>query len=369
MQWFIFSLTVVLLALLGSRKTKYDVCFRIAMAAVMAYVIGFGGVGTTDHEGYALLFNNAASDRFGDIRLTFGRVSDGLEWGYWALCWIAGRLGLGEAGFFCMVAFIANILVLEVLHRYSKHFVFACLLFILSEFFMQEPNLVRQTLSASIIMFALKYIDDDKPKVYVIFVLLASLMHTSGLVFLLLLLLRRVNFEKNRVVLLIVLMILWVISLMFLYGLLHSNFLDVVNIFIRMRGGDVLSNLGGSEKFTRSVSNDIMNLLVFVVFIYFLFVNKKAKLNVRIFLFFLGPIFFNMGENSYSLFRFAYFFPLLYAIVPNILYDFKLGKKENEHLLYYVYVLWNVSILIRTHILNDHPRFFDEMYSLKDFFA
>lgn len=372
MQWFIFSLLIVALAYLATKVSKikkYRYLLLVALALVMAVVVGFGGIESKDHDGYVMLYNNLIHGKLSDFGFGLGRMDGSFEWGYTAVNYLAMYLGLGEAGFFTLVAFITNFFILLVMFRESKHFVFSCFLFILSFFYMQEPNLVRQSLAAAFALFSLRYLDNNKIKLFLLFVFLSGLMHVSGFFFVLFLPLSRLNFEKHRTHVLLVLISLWAISLLYLYGFLHSDFLEAANIFRQMSLGEKLTGVSDSE-FIRSILNDIMNLLLLLIFIYYLFVNQKAKLNVWVVLLVLGPVCYNMGENSYSLFRFAcYFLPLMPILIPNFLYEFKLSKNDNTHFLYYIYVLWNISILIRSHIMSDAPLFFNEMYSLKDFFA
>ena len=87
-------------------------------------------------------------------------------------------------------------------------------------------------------------------------------------------------------------------------------------------------------------------------------------------MFFLGPIFYNLGPSSYMFFRFSYFFLAAVVIaLPNILYEYGEYVKSKFHVFYHVYYIYSIYVLIAAYILKETPVFFEEMYKLSDFFA
>ncbi len=94
--------------------------------------------------------------------------------------WIAGDF----QGVVILVAFLSYFFLFKAIYDQSLSIPLSLLVFFLSSTFFASLNQLRQAISMPIMLYAYKYIRDKKPLPYFFWCIVASLIHTSSLVYL-----------------------------------------------------------------------------------------------------------------------------------------------------------------------------------------
>lgn len=100
--------------------------------------------------------------------------------------------------YFVILEIIYWILIADTIKRYSKDPLLSLFIFIAFRFSFFNMTAIRQSLALAITTFSYRYYMRDKKFYFVLFVLLASLFHRSAIIFLLLLLIGKINLLERQ---------------------------------------------------------------------------------------------------------------------------------------------------------------------------
>jgi hypothetical protein len=220
--------------------------------------------------------------------------------------------------FIFISAIIVQSLFVWSYYKYSSNFFLTILLYILSGLFLFTMAAIKQTMAMAIVFGALPFLLNNKPKIYILFIIIASLFHPLVVMYLSVFFFRNDIWTKKIILLLIA---------TFAVGLFFEHFtqlfIDTYSIVgERKYGAEILTERHGMNVF-RTMVFGVIPLLSFIFrkkirgtknkFL-FLCVNTSVVSFLFTFLALFG------GANSFG--RLAqYFEPFNYILLPYILTD------------------------------------------------
>lgn len=381
MNWLFFSILLFVFAFLGQRRigrsnNKCFLLFRFLLIFTLSYMTGMGGSIGTDHINYADAYHTASNISWSEIFepgfpptrssvILTKTPTGGLqqEYGFVLLLKTFSSLGFSEVAFFFTISFLTNTFIVLAIYRYP-FVLFQVLLFILSDIYFQQSNLVRSMLAISLFVYSIKYLEQRKYNKFVLIMIIAGTLHASmffllAIVFGVCKLCDKIKYRY----LFIFFVVLWVFSLFVGLNLLHLNlglFGDILKIYeISVDNSDPILGF-------RLICN-IYVLLIIIAY------NKKlykdqSFIELCIIIY---AILYNLSPQFYIVFRFAYCFNIfLILYLPSILFKIAKGK---IHLPQYYYIpilviLYNLFLLIKNRILFDGVQLGSEMSDFSELF-
>lgn len=187
-------------------------------------------------------------------------MTQSIEVGWRALNYILIRLGLGYQVLIVLVAAFAYRYTIKFFRRYSDNLFLISLLF----FFLcyrYYVNTLRQLIAITIILMAFPILVEGKNLKFGIFVIIASLFHSSAIIMLGLIMLRKMRFTRGRQLILL--------AVSGICGFMHMP-------------RRVLEIVGYTTKYTRikvGVSNIYTLIIVFMLLIFFSDVDAAHSYN------------------------------------------------------------------------------------------
>lgn len=141
------------------------------------YLILFSGfrffVGT-DYWAYYDLYNGLVAGSFYNWHY---------EWGFWTLTKIIAFFRVNYVWYFSIISAIIVVLIAKTIRKRSPYPIFSITLFVFLYFFYSSFNIPRQFIASAIIVSGSVFILEKKLWKYVICVALATLFHTSAILF------------------------------------------------------------------------------------------------------------------------------------------------------------------------------------------
>lgn len=366
MFWLLFSILVIWFTFLGSPNNRFikrdsnKLVFRVLLILSLSILIAFGGIVGTDHDSYVSSYYGLSSFSISNIIAGFNifnlnRDIAGYEAGYVLLSYPFYKFGFSAVAYFLVLAIITNTFLVKVLYRF-KHPVFSIVLFITSQYYFQECNLVRQMLAVSIFLYALKYLENKDWKKYIIWVFVAASFHYSALFLLIFVFFCFTDADKFGYRFLAIFFAIWVASL-----LIYSGQINIDSLFgsFSVEYYQVyFDNLYGEGHEERPFEIRY-NIIVFLVLItsFLLKRFKRSSKNIRycyLLVFILGISFSNISFKYYWFYRVAAYFSTIFCFVtPEFLSNIKVFKTEkNYSILEIVVMLWYFADLIIKFIAN-----------------
>lgn len=343
MFWLIFTIIVLTLAYYGEERhikgRNTYIYVRIGLVAVLAFAIAMCGNGA-DREQYMRLYDsNFIDNRFFSIKEWLSLASSDVELGFIAICKICDILGLSSVGMLLVVSVLTNALVVNTFYRFRNP-IMVFFLYILSMYFLQQTNLVRQTLAVSIGLYSLRYIESEKWIKYLIGVFLAFIIHKSSII---LILFTPFCFHEliNEKILNRVLGVLWGLSILVAFHIISGDYLPL----------EILADTR-YEKFTTGYDTLGVHKQVFditmnaSVLFYFAFGKVIKEKQIYAVFFVLSCVITNISVAMLFIQRMTYYFaPIFCAYLPALLYENTLvekgkGGKMDYKILITLTALW-----------------------------
>lgn len=345
MYWLFLCLFVLLLAYLGDEKVtkaaNTRTLYRSLLVVILAYaVLCMDG---SDRDQYLYLYNTDFRERltnsFAEM-LSF--MSRDTEIGFAFLARVCNLLGLSGWGFLFVVAIITNIFAVKAFYRF-RFPLMVFFLYIMSLFFNQQSNLVRQMIAVAIGFYSTRFLIEKKWKTYLLFVFIAFTMHRSAIVLLLAAPLMFLK-DKHQNYLHYGLGVLWVISLALVF--IKIPLLEQFSLLF----GDTRYISYADESVTLGLHEVRFDYLYNMLVVFLLLFARKTQHYVYVFFFVMGCVMQNIAFNAILLMRVALFFtPIYSALLPTILADNQfVGKKKSKEL---GFVLQTVVFLFYLRIL------------------
>lgn len=207
--------------------------------------------------------------------------------------------------FFLIFAIITNFLFIKGFFRYDNTFLAIFIYLTGTIFYFNTFNIVRQMCSASIFMFAIKYIENNNLKKYVLAILSASLFHVSAIILIPFYYILKPIYNKNVLLALLIGSIL--LGQVFRVDMtsILSQFIPIYEIYFDDE------NIVNSESgyLTLFINLVLLGILLFDKS------NKSIKDNIAFNLFFIGVLFYNLIPSFFFIYRFAVYFIVFCPIV------------------------------------------------------
>ncbi len=251
---------------------------------------------------YERLANQPISAVFTDIY--HSAYGENFEVGYKLAMSLVGKISNSFTFFLLLNSFILCLLYFRFFYKYSPVFSISVLLFILLPF-NQSLFVLRQHLSLAILLLAYPYILNHKPIKFLGIVILATLIHSSSIVFLPVYFLYRI---KNKKIMFLALAAMLVIALQL------QPLLSLLSIY-----------MANNERYSGYVENTMVKIaskgviMAIVLFVY-CYVMKgeifKDGINRLVFVISLWGVLFNMmiGEAGAGRIFLCYYFIMLIQI-------------------------------------------------------
>lgn len=135
---------------------------------------------------------------YGIIKRTPSQFSElRYEYGFSYLCWILGKISKEPNILIFATSLFINISVARFIYKNSDNITISVILYFLGNFFFSYMNIMRQALAIAIILWGYEYLKQNKYVKFSIFVIVASFFHGTAFLALILILLKKINYNKN----------------------------------------------------------------------------------------------------------------------------------------------------------------------------
>lgn len=209
---------------------------NILFVGLCIYLILFSGfrffVGT-DYWAYYDSYNGLVAGSFYNWHY---------EWGFWTLTKLIAFFNVNYVWYFSIIASIIVILIANVIRKRSPYPIFSITLFVLFYFLYSSYNTPRQFIAIAIIVSSSTFILDNKFWKYAICVGIATLFHTSAIIFIGLYFIGKIKINsKTKIV-----MIVFAVFMLLFGGRLSTVFLSFwpqYSIYIGYESGSAISDI------------------------------------------------------------------------------------------------------------------------------
>jgi len=172
--WILFSFLILILTFLLDKKYYFIIWFLFALISGLRYYVGPDF--TTYKEIFDLISHNESI-----------YITNNNEFGYIGIIKLCNFFGLNNQA----VIFIMSVMTIFFLKQgfdyylkdKEKYYYIVLIGLFIPLFYIASLNIIRQTLAASILFYASKYIIEKKDSKYILFIIIASLFHMSSLLF------------------------------------------------------------------------------------------------------------------------------------------------------------------------------------------
>lgn len=370
--WFLFILLIFLFAYLGQNGKKYPVFFRILLTLLLSYIVGFGGVAAQDHEGYARMYNDtyvSLSDAGKYVWSSLFRVGYEIESGYILLNILCHLIGLGEAGFFFVVALFVNGTTIYHIYKQKLPLLSLLVLLFISAFMSQQANLVRQFLALGVMMYFIDYLADKKNWwKYLLGVILAAQFHASAFFFTIFMSVYFVNTIRSKEIFRVTLIFLIFISILIGVKLISFNILSFFDFITAYESRFITTNTVGSDM------SIIPALMVTLPALFILF-DKQLFNKSLIFIAFISmaAIFADLGFAYPNLRRmYWYFEPIAYIYLVQYL-DFNMYAVGRDRsivfVVKYAVIAFGIYMVLKNYIFNPNQLLMSITYDISQLFG
>lgn len=190
MIYYYTFLAVSILAILEILRIKI-IHPKILYFSLMMFLIllaGFRpGVGY-DYESYELVYDNFT---------LLSYISEKMEWGFLSLVYIFKELNITDFNTFLLfIAFISITIKFHVIKKYSPYIFISALLYFTQEFLARDFSNIRQGVSIAITAYSITYVHNRNFVKFILLIIIASLFHTTALVFTVIYFINDIRFSK-----------------------------------------------------------------------------------------------------------------------------------------------------------------------------
>lgn len=373
MFWILFTLLVLLFAYNGDEKVTKEKrtrsLFRVLLVFVLSYAISFCGY-STDRSGYIITFEHSLDQyHLTNIKEWLSFASVDSELGFVVVQKVLHMLGLSGLGFLFVVSLTVNSIVVNLYYKF-RFPTLVFFLYLMSYFYIQQTNLIRQTLAVAIGLYSLRYIVEKKWKEYLFIIFIAFTIHKTSIILLLFVpfLFINDNNKKHITIVNYVLMGLWIVSL---YSIKTGFFsLDFLALYL----GDTRYDHFVVDDTAIGTGDDILFNYVYNLLVGLYFIScRQLKHMIYVAFFVMGCVFENLGLNSAVMIRMSlYFSPLFCAVAPTIIAENRIfASQKNMQLVTIFHVLlflYYFRKLLQQRIFGKYEQIGYHMDSVLDIF-
>lgn len=187
-------------------------------------------------------------------------------------------------------------------------------------------NVIRQSAAMAIFLYSVHFLDDEykNTKKYVLYILFASIFHTSALIMLLIIPL--VNIKPNMKVYIIIAIIFYLGGILGIWNKLINIIFTYSFFYTRYIGDDLQTDA--------RLGSGIMYSVLFIVYLYFMYISKGKYLYTNIL--FIGLILFCIATGNLNINRISnYFLNVIVLILPYVAKQ----RRHKNHLIASIFLL------------------------------
>lgn len=238
------------------------------------------------------------------------------------------------------------ILIYFIMIKKFTPYIFCAWYLLFARFFeLQNIVQIRQGLAIVIMLYALKYIYEKNIIKYIIFIIIATLIHKTLIVALVLYPLAKINWNKKKVAIFIILSsILYVIPIT---NILFNIFLPTIGVEVPKF--DFYQGTVYAEE--TSLLGNISRLIIGTFLVYFLLkVKEKLYCNIFLTMILLG-IFVMCAFSDFGILsgRLANIFFIAFSFAPVCLFDL-IKNKKNRLLIITIYILITTIFVLKNYV-------------------
>lgn len=177
----LLTLLITALIFLFNRKTKNKIQFAIFAFLQLFFIAGFRSYDVgVDAEAYIGLFNVLKG-------MSFNQIMDFeiyYEKGYMILNHIIQYFTLNDQSILITTSFIIISSIIVLIYKYSEEMFLSVYLFITLTFYYSSMNIIRQYVAMAILTYSISFVKKRKIIPFTLIVFIASLFHSTALIFL-----------------------------------------------------------------------------------------------------------------------------------------------------------------------------------------
>lgn len=333
----IFYILLALVVFLLSFYNNKWIFFFILLLFFFINIFRDYSVGTDYGRNYKRNYDSSITyDLNSNLKLDLSETSDVLttqnEIAWRFITFVSKKMDLP----FSFVNFIAASLIFTFLFlalRRSPLPVFSLLLYLLLFRYFASFNILRQSVSITILLYAIKYVEERNMLKYFLYCIFASLFHASSLILIFVYFLPFLKINKKTSYLLI--FISFLVPILQIDKLLLGIFYDfnLINSYVKYL--DI-----GYEFKRLMIVYYIPNIILSFIFIYLHYKSETKELNIYSKLWFLSLLITNLTINYYALFRINEFFITSLIIgIPLLVKNKNVRVTHNNMIFVFIFLM------------------------------
>lgn len=230
---------------------------------------------------------------------------------FYILLSILGKFTSNYTVLFTAVAGFFTISIWYFIYKYSKDPILSIIILLAMNLYQFSLTGMRQTITISFIVWSIIELDKNKIKAAIFYIFLGSLFHKSGLIFLVIILMKNLNINIKIVKISII--------ILFFCFLFRGNIANILIRFISERGYEVNTTTNG---ITMTFVIFILYIISVVFFEEYTIHDRRRYLQYNIA---FWAVFFQILVSVQNIFfRIAFYFLIIYIVlIPNVLVNIK----------------------------------------------
>lgn len=249
------------------------------------------------------------------------------EYGFSYLCWIIGKICTNSQLLIFVTSLFVNYSIARFISKNSENVYISVILYLIVNFYFSYMNIMRQALAISILLLGFEFLKEKKYVKYLLFVLIASFFHSSAILAVIFIFLRKFKFNRKF---LITCCLITIVS--FIFGEEFFIFLSKIS----PRLADYSNSSFTTENYFGSLLDFLVYALVFIFGIVILLKNdrcvfddKDNKMNILIGIMGVATIFYVLVMKVIIFNRFTHYFSIFMIIwLPNCIMRIKNTKNR-----------------------------------------
>ena len=268
----------------------------------------------------------------------------GYEIGFLVLCRLINFISTDGRAFIFITTLLSLIGPFLIVKNYSSNKTYSLFLYVLLGFYTFSMNSIRNAIAVSIVMIAISFLLNNKKSLYFIFILVATTIHTSAIVSVLLFPLVNWHFSLKKILVFIVLLL----GFFFILGPYLFSYL-LSNVFTQYldKSGDVYSLSG--------TGYSLLAVVAFVATICLLIYQNVSKefdeTSQRLNTFFLLSVLLSVLMQAFSTYMAAltrltnYFYVQVIVLLPTLISNIRnVGIRRLVYVAMFVFFLFIACI-------------------------
>ncbi len=211
---FIVILLIYFVTHIGKRKKENnDKLFLIIVFSMFFILVGYREMTRgNDTISYLRLFEQCATNKW-----NVSIFNNYYEFGYLIFNILVSYISNNSRFFLIVLSFLFNYSIYSFIKKNSNNYLVSVLMYVGLMYFYSSMNIIRQFLAIIIILYSFNFVKEKKLFPFLFFVLLATTIHSSAIISLLIYPIYHCKYNKKRVFIVIIISIFLLLSLDIVY--------------------------------------------------------------------------------------------------------------------------------------------------------